>query len=151
MCYVLIWEKQQLMSFFIQDLHLNFHSFLGLQHGSGSSIKGIMLLSAALPLPIGLNLLVCNSINVISKVSHMDYLSSILKILVYQTSFEKRSVRTYLTWCQSGNGVTSMIELTLIFNPSYACCPAIWTFSGQHLFQNFLGVSEENSANLGIT
>ena len=31
------------MSFFIQDLHLNFHSFLGFQHGSGSSVKAIML------------------------------------------------------------------------------------------------------------
>ena len=39
------------MSFFIQDLHLNFHSFLGFQHGSDSSVKAIMLL---LPLVIGL-------------------------------------------------------------------------------------------------
>ena len=39
------------MSFFIQDLHLNFHSFLGFQHGSGSSVKVIMRL---LPLAIGL-------------------------------------------------------------------------------------------------
>ena len=58
------------MSFFIQDLHLNFHSFLGFQHGSGLSVKAIMLLPAALPLVIGLNFLVCNSIIVISKVSH---------------------------------------------------------------------------------
>ena len=43
------------MSFFIQDLHLNFHSFLGFQHGSGLSVKAIMLLSAALPLAISLN------------------------------------------------------------------------------------------------
>ena len=42
------------MSFFIQDLHLIFHSFLGFQHGSGSSVKAIMPLSAALPLVIGL-------------------------------------------------------------------------------------------------
>ena len=147
MCFVLIWEKQRLMSFFIQDSHLNFHSFLGLQHGSGSSIKAIMLLSAALPLPIGLNFLVCNSIIVISKVSHVDYLSSILKVFAYQTKLVFKSILSV----HSGNGVTSMIELTLIFNPSYVCCPTIWTFSGQHLFQNFLGVSEENSANLGIT
>ena len=39
------------MSFFIQDLHLKFHSFLGFQHGSGSSVKVIMRL---LPLAIGL-------------------------------------------------------------------------------------------------
>ena len=43
------------MSFFIQGLHLNFHSSLRFQHGSGSSVKAIMLLSAALPLAIGLN------------------------------------------------------------------------------------------------
>ena len=43
------------MSFFIQDLHLNFNSFLGFQNGSGLSVKAIMLLSAALPLAIGLN------------------------------------------------------------------------------------------------
>ena len=65
-------------------------------------------------------------------------------------SWQKRSVSTYLTWCQRRNWVASMIELTLIFNPSYVCRPTIWTFSGQHLFQNFLGVSEQNSANLGI-
>ena len=57
------------MSFFIQDLHLNFHSFLGFQHGSGLSVKAIMPLSATLPLAIGLNFLVYNSI-FISKVSH---------------------------------------------------------------------------------
>ena len=43
------------MSFFNPDLHLNFQSFLGFQHGSGSSVKAIMLLSTALPLVIGLN------------------------------------------------------------------------------------------------
>ena len=41
--------------FFIQDLHLNLHSFLGFQHGSGSSIKAIMPLSATLLLAIVLN------------------------------------------------------------------------------------------------
>ena len=41
--------------FFVQDLQLNFHSFLGFQHGNGSSIKAIMPLSATLPLAIGLN------------------------------------------------------------------------------------------------
>ena len=42
------------MRFFIQDLHLKFNSFLGFQHGSGSSVKAIMPLSATLPLVIGL-------------------------------------------------------------------------------------------------
>ena len=40
--------------FFIQDLHLNFHSFLGFQHSTGSSVKAIMRLSATLRLAIGL-------------------------------------------------------------------------------------------------
>ena len=61
---------QQFMSFFIQDLHLNFH-FLGegFQYGKGLSIKAIMPLSVILPLAIGLIFLVCNTI-VISRVSH---------------------------------------------------------------------------------
>ena len=42
------------MSFFIQDLHLNFHCLLDFQHGSDSSVKAIMPLSATLPLAIGL-------------------------------------------------------------------------------------------------
>ena len=42
------------MSVFNQDLHLNFHSFLDFQHGSGSSVKEIIPQSASLPLAIGL-------------------------------------------------------------------------------------------------
>ena len=42
------------MSFFIQDLHLNFHSFLEFQNGNDSSVKAIMPLSATLTLAIGL-------------------------------------------------------------------------------------------------
>ena len=41
--------------FFIQYLHLNFHSFSVFQHESGLSVKAIMPLSATLPLAIGLN------------------------------------------------------------------------------------------------
>ena len=63
MCFAIFWEKHSSSwwVFFIQDLHLNFHSFLGFQHGSGWSVKAIMLLSAALPLASGLNFLVCNT------------------------------------------------------------------------------------------
>ena len=43
---------------FIQDLHLNFHSFLGFQQGSVSSIKAVMPLSTTLPIAIGLSFLV---------------------------------------------------------------------------------------------
>ena len=42
------------MSFFIEYLHLKFHSLLGFQHGSGPSVKAIMPLPATLPLEIGL-------------------------------------------------------------------------------------------------
>ena len=48
-CYIL--GEAAADEFFIQDFHLNFHSFLGFQHGSGFSVKAIMLL---LPLVIGL-------------------------------------------------------------------------------------------------
>ena len=43
-----------MMNLFIQDLHLNFQSFLGSQHGTGSSNKAIIPISATLPLAIGL-------------------------------------------------------------------------------------------------
>ena len=39
----------------------------------------------------------------------------------FRGSWQKRSASTYLTWCQRRNWVASVIELTLIFNPSYAC------------------------------
>ena len=42
------------MSFFSQDLHLNFHFFKGFWRGRGSSVKGIVPISATLPLAIGL-------------------------------------------------------------------------------------------------
>ena len=41
------------MGFFIQDLHLNFNSFLGFQHRSDLSVKAIGQVSATLPLAIG--------------------------------------------------------------------------------------------------
>ena len=50
-------------------------------------------------------------------------------------SLQKRSISTYLTWCQRRNWVASMIELTLICNPSYVS-HMIWTFSGHYLSQS---------------
>ena len=58
------------MSFFIQDLHLNFHCLLDFQHGSDSSVMAIMPLSATLSLATGLKFLVFNGIIAISKFSH---------------------------------------------------------------------------------
>ena len=51
-CYIL--GEAAVDEFFIQDLQLNFHSFLGFQRESGSSVTAIMPLSATLPLVIGL-------------------------------------------------------------------------------------------------
>ena len=48
-CYIL-GEAAVDQVFFIQDLHLNFHSSLGFQHESGSSVKAIIQLSATLQL-----------------------------------------------------------------------------------------------------
>ena len=45
------------MSFFIQNLHLNFHSFIGFQFGSGSSVQAIIAISTTLPWAIGLKCL----------------------------------------------------------------------------------------------
>ena len=50
-CYIL--GEAAVGWFFIQDLHLNFYSLLAFRHGSGSSVKAIMQLSATLPLAIG--------------------------------------------------------------------------------------------------
>ena len=77
------------MSFFIQDLPLNFPSSLGLfQHGSGSSAKAIMPLSATLPLATGLNFF-WFLIAFIQSQRYLDYLCSILKVFAYQTSFRE--------------------------------------------------------------
>ena len=76
------------MSFFIQDLKLNIHSILGFQHGSGSSVKPIMALSAILPVAIGLKWFrFLMALLLYLSQPYLDYLSSILKILAYQTSF----------------------------------------------------------------
>ena len=52
LCYIL--RKSAVDEFFIQDLHLDFHYFLGFRHGNGSSVKKIMPLSATLQLANGL-------------------------------------------------------------------------------------------------
>ena len=51
-CYIL--GEAAVHEIFIQDLHLNFHSFLDFQLQSHSSVKRIMPLLATLPLAIGL-------------------------------------------------------------------------------------------------
>ena len=49
-CYIL--GEAATDEFFIQGLHLNFHSFSGFRHGRGSSVKKIMPLLATLPLQL---------------------------------------------------------------------------------------------------
>ena len=73
------------MSSFPQDLHLNFHSFLGFQHASGSSVKVIMRL---LPLAIGLKcfwLLIA----LLLQLRSTDYLSMILRSLPTKPVFKR--------------------------------------------------------------
>ena len=53
------------MSFFIQDLHLNSHSFLGFQYGSVPSVQATITLSDWFKM-----FLVSNSIIFIPKVNH---------------------------------------------------------------------------------
>ena len=84
--------------------------------------------------------MVSNSNCYIKSQPYLDYPSSILIDLCLLNQFsrgslQKRSVSTYLTWRQRRNWVASMIQLTLIFNPSYVCL-LIWTFSGQYLSQS---------------
>ena len=77
------------MGFFIQDLHLNFHFFLGFRHGSGSSVKTIMPPSATLPLEIGLKCFWFLIALLIQSQPYLDYLFSVLKIFAYQAIFRE--------------------------------------------------------------
>ena len=54
----------------------------------------------------------------ISKVSHTWI---VFPHQYLRVSCQKHSVSTCLTWFQGRNWVASMIELTLIFSPSYVC------------------------------
>ena len=133
MCFVLIWEKQQLMSFFIQDLHLNFHSFLGFQHESGSSVMAIV---RQLPLAIGLKCfwfliaLLLYPKSTTLGLSFLDPKDLCLPNQFSRASWQKCSASTYLTWCQRRNWVASLIEFNNAYFQSFICLPQ-WTFSGQ--------------------
>ena len=112
-CVLLYFERRSSWwVFFIQDLHLNFHSFLGFQHGCGSSVHAIMRL---LPLAIGLQcfwFLIALLLYPKSTILGLSF--SIPKDLCLPNQFsrgswQKHSVSTYLTWCQRRNWVASMI------------------------------------------
>ena len=123
-CYILVEEGVDEF-FFIQDLHLNFHSFFGFQHGSIPSVQAIMWL---LSLAIGLKcfwflvaLLLYPKSN-IPELFFLDPRDLCLPNQFSRGSWQKLSVSTYLIWCQRRNWVASMIWwLTLIFDPSYVC------------------------------
>ena len=125
------------MSFFIQDLHLNFNSFLGFQHRSDLSVKAIVQVSATLPLVIGsknfwfLIALLLYPKSAILGLSLLDLKDLCLANQFSRGSWQKSSVSTYLTWCQRRNRAASMIELTLI--SILHMFATIWRFSGQHL------------------
>ena len=101
MCFVTFREKQQLR-FFIKYLHIKFHSFLGFQHGNGSSVKAIKL-----------------AILVILGLSFLNPKHLCLPNQLSRGYWQKRSVSTYLTWCQRRN---------LHIMPA-----RIWNFFRQHL------------------
>ena len=86
-----ILEEAAVDEFFIQNLHLNFYSFLGFfQHGSGSSAKAITPLPATLLLPISLkNVWFLIALLLFSSQPYLDYLSLIIKIFTYQTNLRK--------------------------------------------------------------
>ena len=86
-----------------------------------------MLLSATLPLSIGLNFfwfliafLLYTKPHILG-LSFLDPKDLCLPSQFSRESWLKCSVSSYLTWCQRRNWVASMIELTLIFNPSCVC------------------------------
>ena len=114
-CVLLDFGRSSSWSFFIQDLHLKFHSFLGFWHGSGSSVKAIMPLSATLPLAIGLKcfwFLIALLVYPKSTILGLSFLNPkdlCLPNQFLRGSWQKRSVSTYLTWCQRRNWVASMI------------------------------------------
>ena len=107
--FVIFWDKQQLRSFFIQDLHLNFHSFLAFRHGSGSLVKTIMPLSAVLKRFWFLIALLLYPNSTILGLSFLSSKDLCLPNQFSTGSWQKRSVSTYLTWCQRRNWVAWMI------------------------------------------
>ena len=76
------------MRFLIQYIHLNFHSFLGFQHGSSSSVKAIMPLLATLPLAIGFKFFWF-------LIALLLYPKS--KIFAYQTNFREDVGKSFLS------------------------------------------------------
>ena len=116
------------MSFFIQYLHLNFHSFLGFQNGSGLSVKAIMLLSATLPLAIGLKFvwflraLLFYPKSAILGLSFLDPKDICLPNLFSRRSWQKHSIGTCLTWCQRKK-LGSFNDWTNAYFQSFICLP----------------------------
>ena len=142
------------MSFLFKILHLKFHSFLGFQHGSGISMKAIIPLSATLPLSIGSNFLVCNSI-AISKVSHTWIFFLNAKSNPTKRVFErilKKAFFQYTLNLVSKKKLGSFNDWINVYFQSLKCFPPhdmniFWPAS----LSSFLGISEQDSVNLGIT
>ena len=88
-CYIL--EEAVVDEFFIQDLHLNFHFFLGFQHERYSSVKVIMgLVSNPDNQVIGLKCFwfsIALSLYLKSTILGLSFID--LKIFAYQTSFQE--------------------------------------------------------------
>ena len=140
MCFAIFWGKKQLLSFFIQDLHLNFHSFLGFQHGIGSSVNVIMRL---LPIATGLKcfwFLIALLLYLKWTILGLSFLD--LKIFAYQASFQEDfdksilSVHTYNLMSKKKLGSFNDLIINTYFQfficlPIY-CLPRYW-------YEHFLG------------
>ena len=95
----------------------------------GSSVEAITPRSATLPLATDLRifwflmelLLKLYPKSAILRLSFLDPKDLYLPNQFSRRSSQKRSVSTYLAWCQRRNWLASMIELTVIFNSSYIC------------------------------
>ena len=97
-CYIL--GESAVDKIFYSSLHLNFYSFLGFRHGSGSSVKAIMPLSAVLLLAIGFK---CFWF----LIALLLYPKSTVPNQFSKGSWQNSSVST--TWCQRRNWIASMI------------------------------------------
>ena len=115
--------------FFYSRFTFKLSFFFRLFPTCGSSVEAIMPRSAALPLATDLRifwflmelLLQLYPKSAILRLSFLDPKDLCLPNQFSRRSSQKRSVSTYLAWCQRRNWLASMIELTVIFNPSYIC------------------------------
>ena len=123
-CYIL--GKAAVDEFFIQDLHLNSHSFLGFQHGNGSSVKAITISNITISDWFEM-FLFSNSIIVIPKVNHTWVIfphskRSLLTKLVFKRILTKAFCQ-YILNLMSKKKLGSFNDLINAYFQSLICLP----------------------------